>query len=135
MTKKRKTFVEEINAAASNDEDMVSDGCDSEEKKINENTRPKNCCKDGCKTIVTTDNPKYCQNGACLDGAVCMGTCRKVIDEKLMRSVNYVSYCNRVGVFYRGKLACCYVLCSTCEVQQDELETGKSQRRRTRSRA
>ena len=114
---------------SSDNHPVASDESYDEAPKTRKTNKTKYLCKNGCQKIVSTDNPKYCENPHRLWKAVCHG-CGVTISRSVMKATGQVYHCNCMGVYEKGVLACSFVMCGKCYIQHDEV-SGK-QRRRTR---
>ena len=133
LPKKRKIiFPESEDSASDSETNETGDANDNNEHQ--HRTRPENktkcVCKDGCKTVVCTDNASYCEHPNRLFKAICHGDCKKVINKSLMRSVGSVHYCNNVGVLRNKTPVCTFVICQACHVKRYESETKGGRRTR-----
>lgn len=128
------------NSSSDNDK---SDGNNSDTTKSDSNSsydssnvtktrisnKKKYMCSDGCKQIVSTDIPSYCDKPHRLWNTVCHG-CGVDINRSVMKATGAIFHCTKTGVYKSGVLLCSFVMCGKCHLEREE-SNGKT-RRRTR---
>ena len=97
--------------------------------KTRTTNKTKYLCKNGCQTIVTTDNPAFCKAPHRLSNAVCHG-CGVAITSAVMKAAGEIHFCNMLGVYEKGVLACSFVMCGKCQMEKNEKTEGKHRSRR-----